>query len=218
MDHLSSDELVDAAEGVPSGSSSSHLRTCERCRTEVVHLQTVLTSVQRVDVPEPSPLFWDHLSERVRGAVAAGPPPRRWAVFEHLGLDGLAGWNAGRTLTTVMASALAVLVVTGWFVLFETADRGGTARSATSLPTATGAGAEPVAPADDPSLDLVAGLFDELDWDAVNAAGFSAEMGAADSAVDRLTANERRELDRLLREAIGQSGESGVPAPAGHAG
>ena len=30
------------------------------------------------EVPEPSPLFWNHLSARVRDAVAVEPIPRAW--------------------------------------------------------------------------------------------------------------------------------------------
>ena len=35
--------------------------------------------VAEVEVPEPSPLFWDHLSARVRDAVAAEPARRWWS-------------------------------------------------------------------------------------------------------------------------------------------
>src|SRR5437762_12868319 len=35
----------------------------------------LLALLRDVDVPEPSPLFWDHLSQRVREAVANEPPP-----------------------------------------------------------------------------------------------------------------------------------------------
>src|SRR5438132_10596593 len=39
----------------------------------------IIAALREVDVPEPSPLFWNHLSERVREAVANEPAPApRW--------------------------------------------------------------------------------------------------------------------------------------------
>src|SRR5213594_321234 len=37
--------------------------------------EDIIAALRQVDVPEPSPLFWDHLSQRVREAVANEPPP-----------------------------------------------------------------------------------------------------------------------------------------------
>ena len=66
MTHLTSDELIDAMEGrgeVP------HLATCEHCRRELAELSSVLAEAKQLSVPEPSPLFWQHFSERVRTAI-----------------------------------------------------------------------------------------------------------------------------------------------------
>jgi hypothetical protein len=65
MTHLTSDQLVEAAEGVLSAERSRHLEQCETCRTNVEMLQTVLSDVGDTSiVPEPSPLFREHLSRR----------------------------------------------------------------------------------------------------------------------------------------------------------
>src|SRR5438876_1043875 len=76
--HLTPEELLDLAEGTRSPSSAPHLASCEECRGQLAELRNVMTTLA-VDVPEPSPLFWDHLSSRVREAVAAEPASsRRW--------------------------------------------------------------------------------------------------------------------------------------------
>src|SRR5258706_4751839 len=35
----------------------------------------IIAALREVEVPEPSPMFWDHLSQRVHDAVAAEPVP-----------------------------------------------------------------------------------------------------------------------------------------------
>src|SRR6185436_9900014 len=75
--HLKDEELVDIAEGTRPESSAPHLGGCDTCRAQLHELRAMLSAAQEVDVPEPSPLFWDHLSSRVRAAVAADGEPRR---------------------------------------------------------------------------------------------------------------------------------------------
>ena len=59
-------------------------------------------TASEVDGPEPSPLFWDHFSARVRDAVAAEAVRRRsW----------FGDWNWTQLLTTVSAGAVAALLV-----------------------------------------------------------------------------------------------------------
>ena len=51
----------------------------------------------------------------------------------------------------------------------------------------------------------VADLAADLDWDGATDAGLTA-LGGADGAVSQLTAGERRELDRLLKEVLTRPG------------
>ena len=74
--HLHDDELIDLAESVRSEVSAPHLRSCAACRGKLADLRATLASVEAVDVPEPSPLFWDHFSRRLHDAVAAEAPGR----------------------------------------------------------------------------------------------------------------------------------------------
>src|SRR5258707_1769981 len=69
--HLSADELVDLAEGARPESSAPHLAACGPCRARLNDLRAMMSAVADVDVPEPSPLFWDHFSQRVHDAAAS---------------------------------------------------------------------------------------------------------------------------------------------------
>ena len=89
MTHLTPDELIDALEGV---GHQAHLAECERCRRELAELSAVLSDAKQASVPEPSPLFWPHFSERVRTAIHRDAPPAgawpswlRWQVLLPLG-------------------------------------------------------------------------------------------------------------------------------------
>src|SRR5262245_49230164 len=96
MQHLSVDELVDlvdavdpvypvdpvdVVEGAASdarGDNVPHLASCDRCRDQLAALRaarTLAAEKEVVEVPEPSPAFWDHFSARVREAVANEAPP-----------------------------------------------------------------------------------------------------------------------------------------------
>ncbi len=75
--HLSPDESVAALEETLDPARVAHLDGCDRCRAEIAGLRQLLTEVEAAaDDHEPSPLFWDHFSDRVHGLVAQQPPPR----------------------------------------------------------------------------------------------------------------------------------------------
>jgi hypothetical protein len=150
-----------------------------------------------VEVPEPSPLFWEHLSERVNEAVAAEAAPgplfraRGWAGA----LPTWRGWAGAGVAAAVMIS----IYVT-------------TPRPEPSVGTQEVA----VVPSDvrpvpldgaddDPSLALVADLTSQMDQDAFDEAGWTSHAGAVDEAVVNLTHDERLELRRLLEEELAKS-------------
>src|SRR6185436_2796109 len=99
MNHLTSDELIDAMEadaddgnaaGVLAAERRAHLDVCEECRRHLEDLAGVLSDAKQTSVPEPSPLFWNHLSSRVneaidREAARAWPQWLRWRVLLPLG-------------------------------------------------------------------------------------------------------------------------------------
>ena len=102
MAHLSAEQLVDIAEGVRPESSASHLEACAACRKQLDDLRAMMAAAAAVDVPEPSPLFWDHFSARVHQAVEAereSPAPA------------LAWWWVRRPLIWAPGLAAALLAV-----------------------------------------------------------------------------------------------------------
>src|SRR5438445_3838913 len=67
--HLTPDDLVDLADGTRPESSAPHLASCATCRAQLNEMRAMMSAAADVDVPEPSPLFWDHFSQRVHDAV-----------------------------------------------------------------------------------------------------------------------------------------------------
>lgn len=87
--HLSPDECLSAADDTLDPVRRHHADVCETCRQEVDAARVFLAEVSAADVPEPSPLFWDHFSARVRAAtddLAVGPaaPVARWRAWAPL--------------------------------------------------------------------------------------------------------------------------------------
>src|SRR5690349_15767956 len=99
MNHLTSDELIDAMEGDAGKSNAAavlhperraHLDACQQCRAQLEDLAGVLNDATRASVPEPSPLFWNHFSSRVNAAIdrsgsATWPQWWRWQVLLPIG-------------------------------------------------------------------------------------------------------------------------------------
>ena len=189
MRHLNEEELIDLAEGARAESAAPHLASCESCRQQLGDLRALIAAATDVDVPEPSPLFWDHLSARVREAVANDEPnaPTRWAARWFVPLGALA---------TIALAAVITLGTRGPQPV-STGD---------SPPIVADAASEPGgAVADDPSLNLIADLASDLDWDAAAEAGLTTVGGTVDRAVMELTPEERVELRRILKEELSKS-------------
>ncbi len=193
MRHLSPDAFVDLLDGTTPETEVPHLRECARCRATLEELRATWLAAADVEVPEPSPLFWDHLSRRVHDGVAAEPAPRApwWRIDWSWRPIELAG------------AALATLAL----VLFVQAPRRSPSTPAApetaAVVGAPSAGAEPmVSLPDDESIDLMVDLAGDLDWDAAAEIGL-AMQGGTDLAVAHLTPGEQAELQRLLSEVVG---------------
>jgi hypothetical protein len=190
MSHLSRDRILDAIEGRANADTSRHLTTCSRCRAEVSALEAALQEILSVDVPEPSPLFWEYLSSRVREAIAAEPTPRPGAARRPI------AWQPA-------AAILALSLIAGTAVSFLSR----TAPHASRLPV----GSSPPRAAEPSvnSLELLSGDDWQLVMDATDAADWEAvrtrEVGtpdASDLAESELSSDERRELVKLLNEEL----------------
>jgi predicted anti-sigma-YlaC factor YlaD len=189
MTHLTPDELVDAVEHTLAPERREHLTACAHCRHEVADAAAMLQEATSVNTPEPSPLFWDHLADRVRAAVAADVPParaRRWFDWPVL----------------VPCGALAVLVL----VLVSSIPL--SVSPLDELATGTRAVGSDLADATD-NEDRWAVMFDlvgEVDLDAVVDSGLVGRPGSAERVLAHLTPNEQEELVRLLREELRSGG------------
>ena len=176
MTHLTADELIDAVEGALDAPRQQHLDACEACRLQVADLASVLGEALALAVPEPSPLFWAHLSQRVRSSIDAEPPAvggwRQWLRWPVL---------APIAALTLLVMALAVAVP----------------REPQLAPHTAGNDTADVTT--DDSFAVVADLVGDLDWDTAMSAGLTVAPGAADRAVIALTAAEQQELTRLLQ-------------------
>jgi hypothetical protein len=197
-DHLDEAALLDVAEGVQSEHAAAHLAGCERCRAQVEELRSAMDITEDVTVPEPSPLFWDHLSARVAEAVAderageAAAASIGWAAR-------LRGWQV---LTAAAVAAAVVLAVT-----VNRRSASDTAPVQTPA-AAVAAAAHDLTPSleNDPSLSFIADLASDLDWDDAVEAGLTSGADAVERVVQDMSDDERRELRRVLQEEMGRPG------------
>jgi hypothetical protein len=182
MTHLTTDELIDAMEGLWSRERKAHLAECPECRRQLDDLSSVLAEAKQTSVPEPSPFYWNQLSTQVRAAVAADASANGWRSWLR--------WQVLLPLGGVAAMIVALLI-------------GLPKREAIVV-----APEEPVeleaAIASDASGDALELLLGEFDLDAAAEAGVI-ELGVADRAVLELTADEQAELTRLLQAELTRS-------------
>jgi hypothetical protein len=209
MTHLTDDELVDFAEsGVLPDQRLSHLNACASCRSRANDLRAALDAAASVDVPEPSPLFWDRLSARVRDEIAAEPVPGGWRTLRP-------AWHPRTWALT--AAAILVAAVSIWQAVPR--DRAVDPTATANVPPATARGADATAPArtaesdladlsdppdaaDDDAWALVASVADDLDLDAAHEAGLAARPGSAERVALTLNDAELAEFVRLLEHEL----------------
>lgn len=184
MTHLTSDELIDAMEGMLAADRQAHLAVCDACRRQLAELSSVLNEAKQVSVPEPSPLFWQHFSERVRTAVDSEGLP---------GTGVMPAWWRWQILAPVGALALVLLALMIAVPKQEPpAEKAWTELTLTPIEELTG----------DENWMIVASLVGALDWDTATAVGVTVTPDAADQAVLQLTAEEQQELTRLLKAEL----------------
>ena len=200
MAHLKPARLVDLAEGVEAEQSVPHLAECEVCRRALAELRATMAGVSDV-VPEPSPLFWDHLSARVHDAVAEEGRPACVGWLDR--------WLRPRVIAPVLAGALALAIVA---LTVRSANAPPAAPIPSSmLPVAVTAPLPSLPPlealgaSDDPALGLIEDYGTQLGWDDMREEmAVITHPGGIDEAVTTLTAEERQELQQLLEEEMAQ--------------
>ena len=111
MHHLSADAFIDLLDETIADAAVPHLASCEACRIQLSQLRAISQAAVQVDVPEPSPLFWDHLSARVREGVLqeVQRPARVTDWIRRPGAAHVSWWRFGG-LVTAAASVVALVV------------------------------------------------------------------------------------------------------------
>jgi hypothetical protein len=191
MTHLTPDELIDAVEGTLAPALQTHLTRCATCDEEVSRLRAVLREARAVAVPEPSPLFWDHFSTRVRAGIETEPvAERRW----------LPAWLRWPVLVPIAALALLVMAL----VISVPRERD-------IVPAAADAGdaavADDLATAGEQEWAVVSEIVGPVAIDQAREAGIAVNPGDADRIALQLNADEQRELIRLIKEEMDKSGD-----------
>jgi len=188
--HLSAPQFVDALDARVAPDVQAHLDACAACAEQLAGLRgTVTRAAEQRDVPEPSPLFWDHFSARVREAVSAEPVPVPfWVQW----------WRPIVALSAM--TAVAAFVV--WIRVFPPAQ--------TDQPVAITAGAPatetgPVLPAttdnDDMPWNLIVALASDLSHDDLHEL-VPTEHGVA-GMVEDLTPEQRAAFVQLVKREMG---------------
>ena len=198
MSHLSPSELVDLVEGELPAARTAHANGCEACRAQAAVVRDALRlAAAAPDVPEPSPLFWDHLSARVRDGIAAAPPRATFGF----------GWRGFQPIAAVLALAVVIFSVT----LVTRDSRRAVTRGAVVMAPGLVPGEAGQNP--DPTLDanhaeawaVLTAAAADLELDEAHAAGMAVQPAAVDRAVQGLNAAELTELGRLLQSELKRS-------------
>jgi hypothetical protein len=206
--HLSESEFVDLAENESAldAGCAAHVETCASCREQLDALRAMLRETATVEVPDPSPRFWEHMSNRVRAGVAAEPTP-------------LPGWNGFgfgiRGLMPLAVAAVLFLAVYTGLVLRPIGPHEGSGsriadRVASVAPAAvsSSAPARPAATPDGENAEVWAVLTaaaSDIAFEDAHAAGMHVLPAAIDHAVQDLTEAELTELGRLLQSELKRS-------------
>jgi anti-sigma factor RsiW len=193
MNHLTPDELIDAVEGTLDAARGAHLDTCTACGEETASLRAILHEARQADMPEPSPLFWDHFSARVRAAIETEQTPRRaW----------LPQWLRWPVLVPLAGLVLLVLA------LANAVPR----TPAALLSTEADARAEGTAAGDlsrigEREWAVVSEIVGALEIEEARDMGIAVNPGDAERIALRLSAAEQRELVRLIKEEMDKAGD-----------
>jgi len=142
---------------------------------------------QALDVPEPSPLFWEHFPDRVRAAVAASPPEpppaRAW-------------WRRPVTALALAAS----LVVAGAVWIAQPVPSAPVSPVSDAPVAADLAGT--IEPGEDARWAIVSSAAATAGVDALRDAGFGVAPGDADAALEDLTQAERAAFVAMLQAEL----------------
>jgi hypothetical protein len=190
--HLSSQEFVSALEdkdGALAPARQSHLDGCASCQAQVAELRAVIEdAAEDADVPEPSPLFWDHFPARVMTAVQSEGQPGQRAWWARL-LD-------VRTLVAVSATGVAIVASVALYMnrpvapVSVSVDRGDAVESAVVADASTSL--------DTDEWAFVTSVMGTLEGDDMHEV-LTPSRDAVDTAIESLTNEQRDRFIKLLK-------------------
>src|SRR5262245_19859636 len=204
--HLSAEDLVDLAEGTRPESSAPHLSGCDACRSQLADLRAMMAAAVAADVPEPSPLFWDQLSRRVREAVEVDEA----GASVHRPVSRFIGGRTWKGFAIYPLAGMALLTVVVIAAVKSFTSSAHSTAPPVAFQTTPPIDQNDLADAADPWRDdvwltFVADLAAGVDADAARDEGLDAMN--AEEAVMHLSDGELRELERLLQAQIRNQGD-----------
>lgn len=208
MKHLNPEEFVDFLDGTLAGERSRHVDACAACRRQADALRAMTIDIRAVEVPEPSPLFWDHLSARVRrAAVEPATAASSWRTWRE--------WRTWRAwgLAAAMAVVVLALIVGSREMNLPGARIAGPGGDAADGTMRSGNDAGDLAGdlngsrlvADDsaePAWALVLEMAEAVEWDEDAAVELVSHGRGSERAFFRLSAEERVEFARILEDEL----------------
>jgi len=177
--HLSPNERVDALDGLLESTRQAHLQGCASCQQELAALREVheaLRASAEEDVPEPSPLFWDHFEARVGAAINDAPVP----------------WWRGSMRAWVTLAAAAVILLAVWLSPWRTPPAN---EMVVDADLEMGTIGESV------QWQFMSGVLESLEQDDARVV-LAPTAGAVDTAFESLSAAERETFARLLQAEL----------------
>ena len=199
--HLNDMQLIAAAEDLRDGTldpaASAHLAECRACADRVSALRSTIESAASLEVPEPSPLFWEHFPGRVSRAIDAAPPQAGWL-------------HASRWLWGSAATAAVVMLLMLLPLRRDAAAPAPTGK--VDVPAITASSDIDAASVEnldgDEAWEMVRAVAEATDYDEVQESGLAPRAGSLERAAMELTNDERTELARLIAQEIKRSGAS----------
>lgn len=209
--HLSESEVVDLVEDKAAldPRRAAHVDTCASCRAQVDALRAILRDTAAVEMPEPSPLFWEHFAARVRDGVAAEPVGGRSAWTRSAWT-----WSGMRTLVPFAAAAALVIAVFSGALLIRAARTSDVANVAPRVADGSASApalfvpGRPEATPDAENAEVWAVLTaaaSDVEFEDAHDAGMHVQPEAIEHAVQDLTTAEMTELGRLLQSELKRS-------------
>jgi hypothetical protein len=209
--HLRETEFVDFAEGTLDAPRTAHLEACAACRAEAEGIAVALREAAAVEMPEPSPLFWEHFSARVHDQVTHEVPERApsWTTVAIRVLMPLAA--AVAVVIGIVSATLLPRLMQGTpsDAALGTNQTSAKAASAAPVPSAVGSDLDTtnVDAKNAEVWDMLTAAASDMSADDAHAAGMGMRPGAVDHAVQHMNQTELTELGRLLKTELKRSSD-----------